>query len=76
MLQLRRTKLMHNIAFKANIHNMLQQPCIASPGIHNIYKQKGAQHVQAHTHTTKSHTSPKANGSRRPYHNDMQKGAS
>jgi hypothetical protein len=50
MLQIKRIKLMHNIASMATIHNMLQQPCIASPGIHNIYKQKSAKHVQAHTY--------------------------
>jgi hypothetical protein len=51
MLQIKRTKLMHNIPFIADIHNMVQQhTCITSPGIHNIYKQKSANHVQAHTY--------------------------
>jgi ribosomal protein L11 methylase PrmA len=59
---------MHNISFIAAIHNMLQQhtcitlskkhTCITSPGIHNIYKQKGAKHVQAHTYHIVSYITP------------------
>jgi hypothetical protein len=56
MLQIKRTKLMHNITSMAAIHNMLQQqPCITSPGIHNIYKQKSAKHVQSYTYHKVSH---------------------
>jgi hypothetical protein len=51
MLQIKRTQLIHNISFIVAIHNMLQQhTCITSPGIPNIYKQKSAKHVQAHTY--------------------------
>jgi hypothetical protein len=42
---------MHSISSIVAMHNMLQQhTCITSPGMHNIYKQKGAKHVQAHTY--------------------------
>jgi hypothetical protein len=51
MLQIKRTKLMHNMTSMAAIYNMLQQqPCITSPDIYNIYKQKSATHVQAYTY--------------------------
>jgi hypothetical protein len=67
MLQrIKRTQLMHNISSIVAMHNMLQQhTCITSPGIHNIYKQKGAKHVQAHTYQVVLD---------RPYNTDTQKG--
>jgi hypothetical protein len=51
---LKSTKLMHNIAFMTNIHNMLQQPCIASPGIHHIYTSKRVPNMSRHTHIPQS----------------------
>jgi hypothetical protein len=55
----RKNSLMHNISSIAAIHNMLQQhTCITSLGIHNIYKQKGAKHVQAHTYHIVSYITP------------------